>query len=64
MQDFKYNIIDKIINRKMKRVKQIVENVEQKTYSIQDLMQLSHEMEYLSSSAMIYFKVRNKNISK
>jgi len=59
MKDFKYNIIDNIINRKMARLNQIVESIEiktpNKTHAIQELMELSEEVESLSLSLMPYF---------
>ena len=60
MQDFKYNIIDKMISRKMQRVEQIVQSIESsssdETYTIEELLELSKELEYLSSTLMPYFK--------
>lgn len=63
MQDFNYNIIDNIINRKMKRLNQITQSIEirivTKSYFIKELMELSQEIEDLSSSLMPYFKSAN-----
>jgi len=63
MQDFKYNIIDNIINRKMKRLNQITQYIDteihSKIYSIQELMELREEVEFLSLTLMPYFKVKS-----
>ncbi|RLA82914.1 MAG: hypothetical protein DRG78_05885 [Epsilonproteobacteria bacterium] len=63
MQDFNYNIIDNIINRKMKRLDQITQSIEikviTKSHSIKELMELSEEVEGLSLSLMPYFKNAN-----
>ncbi len=60
MQDFKYNIIDNILNRKMQRVDQIIEGIESsssdETHTIEELLEISKELEYLSSTLMPYFK--------
>ncbi len=60
MQDFKYNIIDNILNSKMQRVDQIAQSLESssfdETHTIEELLELSKELEYLSSMLMPYFK--------
>ena len=62
MQDFKYNIIDNIINRKMQRLNQIAQYIDiethSKIYSIQELMELREEVELISSAFMPYFKMK------
>ena len=50
MQDFKYNIIDNMLNRKMQRVDQIVQSIESsssdETHTIEEFLELSKELEY------------------
>lgn len=62
MQDFKYNIIDNIISRKMKRLDRISRSIEmdspQKTLCIKELIELSGEVENLSLSLMVYFEIK------
>lgn len=60
MQDFKYNIIDNILNRKMQRVDQIVQSIDSsssdETHTIEKLLEVSKELEHVSSTLMPYFK--------
>jgi len=62
MQDFKYNIIDNIINKKMQRLNEITQcidtEIHSKIYSIQELMELREEIELISSTLMPYFKMK------